>query len=91
MHVIVLSQLRLQFFQTKFNHDWQWLSLLFYKNLNGVLFSICFQAEEKSFSATERISNLHQQIEDIQAELNRVSFTMIYLQYTYMMKMNVCH
>ncbi|CAB3979092.1 liprin-alpha-1 isoform X4 [Paramuricea clavata] len=29
------------------------------------------QAEEKSFSATERISNLHQQIEDIQAELNR--------------------
>ncbi|XP_046860844.1 liprin-alpha-1-like [Xenia sp. Carnegie-2017] len=29
------------------------------------------QAEEKSSSATERITNLHQQIEDIQAELNR--------------------
>ena len=54
-----------------------------------MLFSICFQAEEKSFSATERISNLHQQIEDIQAELNRVSFTIMYLQRTYMIKMNV--
>ena len=35
--------------------------------------SILLQAEEKSLSASERISNLHQQIEDIQSELNRVS------------------